>query len=75
MYVDRTTEQGTRAQASIVKNLTKLGTSMELRYACAQGIIEPLAKYISTARPEGRSGGKGEAGDDDDGVLLRQLPH
>ena len=50
LYQARDNQQGSVARKYVVEAITKINTSTELRYRSVEGIIEPLAKYISTQK-------------------------
>ncbi len=64
LYTCRADQQGTEARTFVVRAIAEINLRAELRYKSIEGIIEPLAKYISTTKEERRDGAnmEGEGG-------------
>ena len=65
LYQARDNQQGSVARKYVVEAITKINTSTELRYRSVEGIIEPLAKYISTQKEEKRDGANSDGNQSD----------
>ena len=63
LYHARDNQRSSVARKYVTEAITKINTSFELRYRSVEGIIEPLAKYISTTKEEKRDGANSDGND------------
>ena len=68
LYKSRDNKKGSAARRYVTRGITEINTRAELRYRSIEGMIEPLAKYISTQKEERRDGAnsEGEQGEGDE---------
>jgi hypothetical protein len=60
LFRSRGDQKGSAARRYVTRGITEINTRAELRYISIEGMIEPLAKYISTQKEERRDGANSE---------------